>query len=88
MPGRPCQGRPPDSAASSGEAGRPAASTDGALGRGALPPDTRIMALEHWEEVGQKGIKAVFTAHRGHKAPAGLATLSGLLPWDRPKVTG
>lgn len=51
-------------------------------------PTPRIIALEHWEEVGQKGIKAVFTAHRGHKAPAGLATLSGLLPRDRPKVTG
>lgn len=87
-PGRPCQGRPQTALLHLGRRGGRRRPQMELWEEGRCLPTPRIMALEHWEEVGQKGIKAVFTAHRGHKAPAGLATLSGLLPRDRPKVTG
>lgn len=61
--------------------GSGAASGVGLWEEGRCLPTPRIMALGHWEEVGQKGIKAVFTARRGHKAPAGVSSLSRLPPW-------
>lgn len=89
VPGRPSQGRPQTVPLHPGRRGGQQLPQMGLWEEGRCLPTPQIMALGHWEEVGQKGIKAVYMT-RGGSRPSlvGMSFLSRLPPRDRPEVTG